>query len=793
MAATTFLGSAWTTTAGNKTVTGTPAVGDLIVVITGATGVATSAVTDNAGGTYTQVGTTRTGFSTTGNLQMWIRDSFITAASSTIFTATQASSTGGGLVVLRVSGMLRTGANAARQTSGQSAGTAATTPAPVFPGVALTGNPVIGAVANGATAASMTAPASFTEDMDLGYSTPSAGLETVHRDSGHTSATVTWGSTSATAFASYILELDTTALPGPSITAFQTADWTATTATKTITVTGAVNGDKIIVFYGGDNGTGGGTVTAATASTTGGSTGTWTEPEEGFAASSQTWASSSTADVTANGTVTVTLSRTQAAADIWGGFAILCHNHGGIGVHARSAPSSTKTVSLTVSQDSAVGILGIDWDHATVAAFSPGGATDVLRSAALLNVTWYAGYWLAQAAGTRSYGVPASGTTNLHIIAIEIKAASGLSAALSTALETDSAIALAGKSKKSLSPVAAETDTAQAFAAITKKLLSPTAVETDTAIPLAGKSKKSLSPVAAETDTAQALGRISRTTVPVANEADSAQALTRVHARTLAVANEADSSRTITRLSGFPVATEVDTAQPAGARSTRVLPIANEADVARTITGAHGRILAVATTTDTAQAIARISTRAVSVANEADTAQTLGRKSTLVVPTATEVDTARAFAARKTKALSIATEGDSARIISRSKVRVLGTALEVDTALVLSRKKVVLLVPAVETDQARPIASGPLVFIDISLTVGATRKRELVTVLETRQGVDVGDTRKSLVVGGTRNREHFSIHESRERPMLATGETRQGMQVGETRQGIDVGDTRSDR
>jgi hypothetical protein len=45
----------WNTTAGDKTNAFTPAVGDLIVAVAPATGVATSAVSDDQGGTYTKI------------------------------------------------------------------------------------------------------------------------------------------------------------------------------------------------------------------------------------------------------------------------------------------------------------------------------------------------------------------------------------------------------------------------------------------------------------------------------------------------------------------------------------------------------------------------------------------------------------------------------------------------------------------------------------------------------------------------------------------------------------------
>lgn len=218
MAAVTSAGSAWDTNAGNKTVTATPALGDLIVVIAGTSGLAggTTSVTDNNSdghGTYIQVDTDRTGFSTTGVLTVWVRADAIRSATSTVFTANQAGSTGGGLVVYRVSGMSISGPAAVRGNGGQSTGTAGTTPAPVLSVTPLTGNVIITAVANGSNTAGMTPRSSpaYTEapTPDLGYNTPATGLSTCFVNSGETSATITWGGTSATAFASFAIELDT--------------------------------------------------------------------------------------------------------------------------------------------------------------------------------------------------------------------------------------------------------------------------------------------------------------------------------------------------------------------------------------------------------------------------------------------------------------------------------------------------------------------------------------------------------------------------------------------------------
>lgn len=225
MAAVTHAATAtWSTTAGTTTTptnTATPALGDLIVVIAPSTGVVTSAVTDNNAdglGAYTKIGSTFTGFSTSGNLTVWVRNALIGSATSTVFTAPQNGSTGGGLDVFRVSGMIRTGSGAVRGSGGQSAGTLGTTPAPVLSLTPLTGNPVITAACNGTNPGGVTQPASYTEPTNLGYNSPPAGLDTAFINSGITSATITWGSTSATAFASVAIELDTSVPAGPVFT-----------------------------------------------------------------------------------------------------------------------------------------------------------------------------------------------------------------------------------------------------------------------------------------------------------------------------------------------------------------------------------------------------------------------------------------------------------------------------------------------------------------------------------------------------------------------------------------------
>lgn len=219
MAAVTLLGSAtFTTTSGTKTVTATPAVGDLIIIITAHTGnTSTTAPTDdNNAGRYTLINTAVKNTSA-DTMKAWIRNDFIRAASSTIFTHAPGTSTGGGLAVLKVTGMLRCGITGGARQSAIQSNQGAATPAPAFSTAALTGNACIGAVFNATSPATMTAPASWTERNDSGYSTPTTGLETASRDSGETGTTITWGSASGSAFCSLILELNTTTTPIKSL------------------------------------------------------------------------------------------------------------------------------------------------------------------------------------------------------------------------------------------------------------------------------------------------------------------------------------------------------------------------------------------------------------------------------------------------------------------------------------------------------------------------------------------------------------------------------------------------
>lgn len=190
----------------------TPVADDLLVVfvdITGTTDIATVTSTGNTAAWTKILAVART--ANNGFVWLFIQNALCTAT-ATVVTVNVTADAGTGCTAecFRVSGMTKVGStNAAKQTGSQSNAAAATTPAPAFPAAALTQNPTLGMVANATSPAGLTPPTNWTESIDVGHTTPTAGGETVFRNSGFTGTTITWGSTSASAFSDIIVELDT--------------------------------------------------------------------------------------------------------------------------------------------------------------------------------------------------------------------------------------------------------------------------------------------------------------------------------------------------------------------------------------------------------------------------------------------------------------------------------------------------------------------------------------------------------------------------------------------------------
>lgn len=224
MATGTDAGGTWNTTAGNKTVVATPAASDLIVVVHGMSTWASadnSVVTDNNAdglGTYHRIGSATApmseGGGTTGALWISVRNALIGSATSTTFTVTNTGDTGGGLTVLRFSGMTRVGGAAVLQSVGESSATE-NPPTITFASTTLTGNPVILACMGEDNPLALTPPTGFTEADDTGWATPTTGIEVCWDNSGNTATLFSWSGGASTDHNEVGIELDTSALTNP--------------------------------------------------------------------------------------------------------------------------------------------------------------------------------------------------------------------------------------------------------------------------------------------------------------------------------------------------------------------------------------------------------------------------------------------------------------------------------------------------------------------------------------------------------------------------------------------------
>lgn len=354
-----------TSSTGNRTCAITTLAGDLVLVFCSASGNTNAAPTcsDDQGGAYTLIDSAA--FGASANTGSWfVGNALVGTGAATTITVATGSNTAAEIVAVAIAGMSRSGASAIRSQGKQANQASATTPAPALNQAALTGNPTIGAVFNSTNPATMTAPASWTERQDVGQSTPTTGLEVVTRDSGFTGTTVTWGSTSGSAFASAIVEIDSSSPPatGTSSTtqgantssASATVAVTATSATTQGADTGAASASIAIqatcsVTQGADTGTGTGTVSTAgvtgTASVTQAADTSASVATVAITGTGATTQGAGTAGATGAVAVGVTGSATQGANTASGAGSVAVNAAATAG---QSAQTSTASVTVAI-------------------------------------------------------------------------------------------------------------------------------------------------------------------------------------------------------------------------------------------------------------------------------------------------------------------------------------------------------------------------------------------------------------------------------------------------------------
>lgn len=193
------------------------------------------------------------------------------------------------------------------------------------------------------------------------------------------------------------------------LTLVEVASWNTSTTPKTMVVAGCVTGDYLFVLAGGDDNVGGGDTTAAAVTTTVGTTAAWIEDQKNLVSAAATnWVLLAHTNVTANGSVTVSVDRTQSATvGNWGAYVLKASGSTGIGNTAILTPATTaQVINFTVSTPgSAVALMLLDWNNGSVGTgWTPTTNVTAVEQAAETFYAANAAYWESQAVGNRDYG-----------------------------------------------------------------------------------------------------------------------------------------------------------------------------------------------------------------------------------------------------------------------------------------------------------------------------------------------------------------------------------------------------
>jgi hypothetical protein len=195
----------------SPTVTITPAVGDLLIVFCQATGNtnATPTCSDaNTGGSYTLIATAASN-SSLNTMSVFVRTATVPNTTSTTVTVACGAHVAAEVVVYALSGATVYGSGAIQQFITQANQAGATVPAPTFANLPNPYNLILSAVANITNPAGVAVSAgnspTWTRDQNVGQT--ACGLSTEHTNNNLSTKAVTWGGTSASAFASMAIEV----------------------------------------------------------------------------------------------------------------------------------------------------------------------------------------------------------------------------------------------------------------------------------------------------------------------------------------------------------------------------------------------------------------------------------------------------------------------------------------------------------------------------------------------------------------------------------------------------------
>ena len=316
------------------------AIGDFLTVSAGVTGSAQSVATPTL---------------STGAANWTRHDQSLGTNSSYFWTGVVTATITNGTITIDVTGDAGTGAvvlvyncpgGAFRQFDANGS-TVSGLPTGVFANVLLTTSSYIATVGNLSNPAAMTPPSGWSQDFDDGHALPAEGGHGSHRDQGETGTTITFGSTSATAYQAYFVEIQ-------QISVTETG---AATDTQTAANT-----------------------TAASQTETGAATDTVTAGNSIPVAMSEAGAATDTIDATVAAGATNTITESADAADTVSAVAVYAADIAESG--AATDTVATRSIATTYYQTKVADGTSTYWDPAVYYEFSrTQPATDTLTAA----------------------------------------------------------------------------------------------------------------------------------------------------------------------------------------------------------------------------------------------------------------------------------------------------------------------------------------------------------------------------------------------------------------------------